>query len=212
MTDFIIFTINARAFPGTDPLLVKRNDKVRIRIGNLSAMDHHPIHLHGYQFPVVEIDGSRVPQSAQSDHVTVLVPVGGTRTIELVADKPGDWIMHCHMTHHLMNQMGDNFPNMNGVDPSKIDAKVRNVLPQYMTMGTRGMGEMGKMHMDVPANSVPMKSVKGQFGHLTVGGMATVFKVHDDLAGGPKSWYRHPVGEVVRPASPEDLQRDGIRV
>src|SRR5437868_2639091 len=44
MTDFNLFTMNGRAFPGTEPLLAKVGDRVRIRIGNLSAMDHHPIH------------------------------------------------------------------------------------------------------------------------------------------------------------------------
>jgi manganese oxidase len=48
MTDFNVLTINGRAFPGSDPLVVKKGQRVRIRIGNLSAMDHHPIHLHGY--------------------------------------------------------------------------------------------------------------------------------------------------------------------
>ena len=53
MTDFNILTMNGKAFPGTSPLVVKKGQRVRIRIGNLSAMDHHPIHLHGYNFKVV---------------------------------------------------------------------------------------------------------------------------------------------------------------
>jgi FtsP/CotA-like multicopper oxidase with cupredoxin domain len=40
--------MNARAFPGTAPLVATLGDKVRIRLGNLSPMDHHPIHLHGH--------------------------------------------------------------------------------------------------------------------------------------------------------------------
>ncbi|MGI9386181.1 MAG: multicopper oxidase domain-containing protein, partial [Methyloligellaceae bacterium] len=47
-SDFNTLTINGKVFPGTAPLVAKMNEKVRIRIGNLSAMDHHPIHLHGY--------------------------------------------------------------------------------------------------------------------------------------------------------------------
>src|SRR5687768_13920029 len=50
MVEFNLLTMNARAFPGTAPLVVKKGQRVRIRLGNLSAMDHHPIHLHGYQF------------------------------------------------------------------------------------------------------------------------------------------------------------------
>ena len=116
MTDFNLLTINGKVFPGTGPLVVKKGQRVRIRIGNLSAMDHHPIHLHGYQFRVTATDGGEIPESAQQLETTVLVPVGSTRTIEFVANEPGDWAMHCHMTHHVMNQMGHGLPNVIGVD------------------------------------------------------------------------------------------------
>ncbi|MGH8744297.1 MAG: multicopper oxidase family protein, partial [Burkholderiales bacterium] len=108
MTDFNVLTMNARCFPGTEPLVVKKGDRVRIRIGNLSAMSHHPIHLHGYHFTLVATDGGDIPVSGQWPETTVLVPVGNTRDIEFIADAPGDWAMHCHMTHHIMNQMGHN--------------------------------------------------------------------------------------------------------
>jgi FtsP/CotA-like multicopper oxidase with cupredoxin domain len=61
MTDFNVLTLNAKAFPGTDPLVVRRGERVRIRFGNLSAMDHHPIHLHGYHFHITETDAGRIP-------------------------------------------------------------------------------------------------------------------------------------------------------
>jgi hypothetical protein len=70
--------------------------------------------------------------------------VGQTRTIEFIADAPGDWAFHCHMTHHVMNQMGHEFPNMVGVKPGDLDERVRPLLPGYMTMGHTGM-DMGRM-------------------------------------------------------------------
>lgn len=106
MTDFNIFTFNAKAFPGTAPLVAKRGDKVRIRLANANAMSHHPIHLHGYQFKITETDGGQIPESAQWPETSVLTPIGTTRTFDFVADAPGDWAIHCHMTHHVMNQMG----------------------------------------------------------------------------------------------------------
>ena len=99
MTDFNVLTMNSRVFPGTAPLVVKRGDRVRVRFGNLGAMDHHPIHLHGYQFKIVETDGGQIPEAGQWPETTVLVPVGSARAIEFVADAPGDWAFHCHMTH-----------------------------------------------------------------------------------------------------------------
>ena len=55
--------------------------------------------------------------------------VGSTRDIEFVADEPGDWAFHCHMTHHVMNQMGHDFPNMIGMDPRGLDEKIRPLCP-----------------------------------------------------------------------------------
>ncbi|WP_293812242.1 multicopper oxidase domain-containing protein, partial [uncultured Bosea sp.] len=49
MLDFNLWTWNSRAFPGIDPFVVAKNDKVRIRFGNLT-MTNHPIHMHGYEF------------------------------------------------------------------------------------------------------------------------------------------------------------------
>ena len=51
MTDFNMWTFNARVFPGIDVLPVRLNDRVRIRMGNLT-MTNHPIHLHGHDFRV----------------------------------------------------------------------------------------------------------------------------------------------------------------
>src|SRR4029079_17100443 len=84
MTDFNIFTMNARSFPGTQHLLAKTGEKVRIRVGNLSSMSHHAIHLHGVHFKVVATDGGGIPEAAQQHEVTVIVPTGSTRTIEVV--------------------------------------------------------------------------------------------------------------------------------
>jgi manganese oxidase len=211
MTDFNILTLNARAFPGTAPMVAKLGDRVRIRIGNLSAMDHHPIHLHGYQFKLTETDGGQIPESAQWPEVTVLVPVGSTRTIDFLADEPGDWAFHCHMTHHVMNQMGHEIPNMIGVPEKEIDQMVQPLLPQYMTMGKDGMGDMGDMGMKVPPNSIPMVGGYGPFDYITMGGMFTILKVHPNLTSyDDPGWYKHPEGEVASNAPADKLRSDGI--
>jgi FtsP/CotA-like multicopper oxidase with cupredoxin domain len=209
MTEFNMLTINGAAFPSTEPLVARTGQRVRIRIGNLSAMDHHPIHLHGYQFKVTETDGGPIAAAAQWPETTVLVPTGSTRTIELVANAPGDWIMHCHMTHHIMNQMGHGLPNLVGVDAGKLDERVRKVLPEYMTMGTNGMGD--DMRMPIPKNSVAMRYASGKYDVMTMGGMATVLKVRDRLSGaGDPGWYEPPAGTTATVASAADLARDGI--
>ncbi|MCZ6604348.1 MAG: copper oxidase [Alphaproteobacteria bacterium] len=207
-SEYNVLTINGRAFPGTAPMVAKLGDRVRIRIGNLSQMDHHPIHLHGYRFRVAATDGERISRSAQWPETTVLVAVGQTREIEFVADAPGDWAMHCHMTHHMMNQMGHGTPNMVGVRPGNLDALVRPLLPRYMTMGQAGMGGMT---MPLPENTISMAKTAGPFAPVSAGGMFTVLKVREGLDSyDDPGWYRHPDGTVAEPAIGDDLSRDGI--
>jgi hypothetical protein len=213
MVEFNVLTMNARAFPGTAPLVARKGERVRIRIGNLSPMEHHPIHLHGYHFRITDTDGGAVPESAQWPESTVLVPVGSTRTIEFVADEPGDWALHCHMTHHVMNQMGHGLPNMVGVRTGSLDQNMRKLLPGYMTMGQNGMTDMGEMGMPVPKNSIPMLGGKGKHDYITMGGMFTVLKVRERLDGyDDPGWYDNPQGTLATAATEEELRRDGIDV
>ena len=211
MNDFNVLTFNSKSFPGTQPLLVGRGERVRIRLGNLSPMDHHPIHLHGLNFKVTATDGGYVPPTAQMPETTVLVPVGSTRVIEFVPTEPGDWAMHCHMTHHVMTQMGHDLPPMVGVDTKKLDERMARVMPEYMTMGTSGMGGMGEMKMPIPTNSLPMRGAPGPFSYIDMGGMFTVLKVRENpSAKDADGWYRHPEGTVAGPADPARMKRDGI--
>ena len=218
MSDFNILTMNAKAFPGTSPLVVKKGQRVRIRIGNLSAMDHHPIHLHGYNFKIVATDGGDVHPYGQQPETTVLVPVGSTRDIEFVAQVEGDWVMHCHMTHHVMNQMGHDIPNMIGMNPEGLNQSVQKLVPAYMTMGQDGMGDMGDMGMAVPRNSIPMVGGYGPFDYITMGGMFTILKVRADVDektladNADPGWYENPPGTVASPALAAALRRDGIDV
>ncbi len=130
---FIPFNGKASS-PGTAPLVVKLGEHVRIRIANANPMDHHPIHLHGHRFKLVETDGGQILASAQEPQTTVLVPVGSTRTVDFVADNPGDWALHCHMTHHAMNQMGHDFPNLVGINTEDLNEKMRKLVPGFMMM------------------------------------------------------------------------------
>ena len=218
MADFNVLTMNGRAFPGTDPIVVGHGDRVRFRFGNLSPMDHHPIHLHGHYWKVVATDGGPIPAAGQWPETTVLVPVGSTRTVEWTADALGDWAMHCHMTHHVMNQMGHEFPNMVGVDARRLDREVQPLAPGYMTMGQVGGDDMGAHvemgHMPVPENSIPMVGAAGPHGYITMGGMYTNVKVRPkpvDVDADP-GWYANPPGTQAQAVTPEQAARDGVRI
>jgi manganese oxidase len=97
-------TMNGKAAPATTPLIARLGDRVRIRLVNM-GMDHHPIHLHGNTFYVTGTEAGRVPEAAWTPANTVLVGVAQARDIEFEANNPGDWMLHCHMPHHMMNQM-----------------------------------------------------------------------------------------------------------
>jgi hypothetical protein len=211
MNDFNVLTFNGKSFPATAPLVAETGELVRIRLANLGPMDHHPIHLHGHTFQIVATDGGAIPPAARHPDTTVLVPVGSTRTIEFVADNPGDWPLHCHMTHHVMNQMGHDVANLIGVDTRGLDAKLGRVVPGYMTMGQAGMAEMSRMQMQQPKNSISMVGGKGPHGVIDMGGMFTILKVRDKLGAGDPGWYAAPKTSIASEASSADLTRDGIK-
>lgn len=102
--EFNWLTFNGKAGPACTPMLVKQRERVRIRMINM-GMDHHPIHLHGNQFAVTGTEAGRTPQHLWYDQNTVLVGVAQARDIEFDAKYVGDWMLHCHLPHHMMNQM-----------------------------------------------------------------------------------------------------------
>jgi hypothetical protein len=102
--EFNWLTINGKAGPATTPMIVKQGERVRIRMVNL-GMDHHPMHIHGNQFYVTGTEGGRIPQTAWFPGNTVLVGVAQARDVEFDAVYPGEWMLHCHLPHHMMNQM-----------------------------------------------------------------------------------------------------------
>jgi manganese oxidase len=102
--EFNWLTLNGKSGPATTPLIVRLNDRVRLRFINL-GMDHHPIHVHGHTFVVTGTEAGRQPQSTWGPGNTVLVGVAQSRDVEFVANNPGDWMIHCHLPHHMMNQM-----------------------------------------------------------------------------------------------------------
>ena len=102
--EFNWLTFNGKAGPAITPLIVRLGDRVRIRMINI-GMDHHPIHVHGTTFYITGTEGGRIPQTAWIPGNTVLVGVAQARDVEFIANNPGDWMLHCHLPHHTMNQM-----------------------------------------------------------------------------------------------------------
>jgi hypothetical protein len=104
-------TFNGKVGPAATPIVVRQGDRVRIRLINL-GMDHHPIHLHGFTFWVTANEGARLPEAQWMRRNTVLVGAAQAQDIEFNAIYPGSWMLHCHLPHHMMNQMSSNVGKM----------------------------------------------------------------------------------------------------
>lgn len=109
--DFNFFTMNGRCFPYTTPINVKRGENVRVRLGNI-AMEAHPIHMHGHQFLITASDGNSIPYYNALKKNTINVASGETWDIIFRTDNPGIWPLHCHIPHHMTNNMSESTGGM----------------------------------------------------------------------------------------------------
>ncbi len=107
-------TMNGKVAPAITPIVVRLGDRVRVRLINL-GMDHHPIHLHGNTFWITGHEGARQPEPIWVRRNTALIGVAQASDIEFDAKYPGAWMLHCHMPHHMMNQMSSNVGKMTRV-------------------------------------------------------------------------------------------------
>jgi CopA family copper-resistance protein len=94
-----IWFINGKAIHQDRNIIIKENDVVRFTFENQTMM-HHPMHLHGHFFRVINQFGEYSPMKH-----TVDVPPHETRVIEFMADEPGEWMLHCHNLYHLKTGM-----------------------------------------------------------------------------------------------------------
>ena len=88
---------------GLDPLFwLKRGGSYVLRLVNETAW-HHPIHLHGHSFRVISRGGNPTRYREWLD--TVLMFPRETIEIAFVAERPGDWMFHCHVLEHQAGGM-----------------------------------------------------------------------------------------------------------
>jgi len=120
--EFNWLTFNGVSAPAITPMIARLGSRVRMRIINM-GMDHHPIHLHGNQFVLTGTEGGRAPESTWYPMNTVLVAVAQARVVEFEAKYPGSWMVHCHLPHHMMNNMMDLLRDRATETASSTDAK-----------------------------------------------------------------------------------------
>jgi hypothetical protein len=104
---------------------------VRIRIMNFSPNQGHSMHLHGHAYWLTGHEGGREPKSQWYSRTTEIILPGQGADLEIVANNPGDWGLHCHMalhmTNHLVPPMGPRIRE--GVDASHYKANLEDRPP-----------------------------------------------------------------------------------
>lgn len=83
---------------GMPPLRVLEQGRSYVMTMRNETAWWHPMHLHGLSFRVLTRNGKAVPHRQWAD--TVMMAPRETVEIAFVADNPGDWMLHCHVTDH----------------------------------------------------------------------------------------------------------------
>ena len=91
-----VWSINGKTSREDGVIKITRGEILRMEFIN-DTMMHHPMHLHGHFFRVIDGDDDA---HAPLKH-TIDVPPMGRRTIEFLADYQGDWLFHCHLLYHM---------------------------------------------------------------------------------------------------------------
>jgi len=114
-----VWSLNNRTLSESDDILIRQGEVVRFIMINRTMM-HHPMHLHGHFFRVINGQGDDSPLKH-----TVDVPPMSTTVIEFEANEVGDWFFHCHLLYHMKSGMArvvhyENFsltPQMDRIRP-----------------------------------------------------------------------------------------------
>lgn len=135
-----VWSFNGKTMAEDGVIQIKRGEVLRLELIN-DTMMHHPLHLHGHFFRVLD---DRMLDDAPLKH-TVDVPPMGKRTIEFEADESGDWLFHCHLLYHMHMGMArvfsyeeqgpDHVPDFGEHDEDPFYFMASGSLQTHMSMG-----------------------------------------------------------------------------
>ena len=95
------FLLDGKAYPFAPALEVPLGATVHLRLINAGAEESHVMHLHGYTFRIVAMDGNPLPSPIEVN--TIMLAPSQTADIVFTADHPGRWMFHCHILDHMIN-------------------------------------------------------------------------------------------------------------
>jgi len=94
-----VWSLNNKTLSESDSILVREGEPARFILINRTMM-HHPMHLHGHFFRVINGQGDYAPLK----HTVDVAPMS-TTVIEFEASEVGDWFFHCHLLYHMESGM-----------------------------------------------------------------------------------------------------------
>ncbi len=123
-----IWSFNGKTMNEESMIPVRKGEILRLELVN-DTMMHHPIHLHGFFFRLINGQGAHAPLKH-----TVDVPPMGRQTIEFQANEQGDWMFHCHLLYHMASGMGRVISVGDGTCNPMMDMGEHGVIPTHVLL------------------------------------------------------------------------------
>ncbi len=142
-----IWSINGKTLSASDKIKINKGEVVQVTLNNTTMM-HHPMHLHGHFFRVLNGNEEYSPLKH-----TVDVPPMSRITIEFAANEEDDWLFHCHLLYHMSSGMtrvfsyNDDKPRDERLAPYPVNT-LYNKDKQWFTWGTlSGASQMSSLEL-----------------------------------------------------------------
>lgn len=159
-----IWSMNGVPLSEADNIEIKGGEVTRMTFNNLTMM-HHPMHLHGHFFRVINKNGEYSPLK----HTVNVAPMQEV-TIEFSGnngDEYGDWFFHCHILYHMMSGMARVVSYDTPRDPRMAEYPVKNLFKEadefYMWSTLDGASHMTAFNF-VASNLRNQFNVSAEYG------------------------------------------------
>ncbi|MCR9228007.1 MAG: multicopper oxidase domain-containing protein [Flavobacteriaceae bacterium] len=150
-----VWSMNGVPLSETDKIKIKGGEVTRITLNNLTMM-HHPMHLHGHYFRVINENGKRSPLKH-----TVNVPPMQKVVIEFYNEEYGDWFFHCHILYHMMGGMARVFSYDTPRDKRMADYPVQKLIDETDHYYSWGMARLGSNFSEL---FLTTSNIRNEFG------------------------------------------------
>jgi hypothetical protein len=149
-----IWSMNGVPLSEADKIEIEKGQVVRITLNNLTMM-HHPMHLHGHFFRVINKNGAYSPLKH-----TVNVPPMQKVVVEFDANEYGGWFFHCHVLYHMVGGMARIYSYDTPRDPRMEGYPVKKLIHETNKFYSWGLLDVAS-HM--AALNLVSSNIRNQF-------------------------------------------------